>query len=73
MKPQEVTKLQDYLRKTLGNKALTLKTMPKKQDFAEVYIGEDFIGTITRDEDDEDLSYSFTMSILDYDLNGGQP
>ena len=41
------------------------------REVAEVYIGEEYIGTLTRDEDDDDLSYSFTMSILEYDLNGG--
>ena len=41
---------------------------PQKSDSAEVYIGDEFIGVIFRDDEDGDLSYNFTMAILDIDL-----
>jgi hypothetical protein len=43
---------------------------PRKEDSAEVFVGEEFIGVIFRDEEDQELSYNFSMAILDYDLTG---
>ena len=42
---------------------------PQKDDSAEVYIGDEFIGVVFRDDEDGDLSYNFTMAILDIDLD----
>jgi hypothetical protein len=33
-------------------------------------IGEEFIGTLSLDDEDGDRSYAVTMSILDIDLEG---
>ena len=44
------------------------KQRPQKKDSAEVYIGDEFIGVVFRDDEDGDLSYNFTMAILDIDL-----
>ena len=33
-----------------------------------MFIGEEFVGVIYRDDEDDELSYNFTMAILDYDL-----
>ncbi len=41
----------------------------KKTDSAEVYIGDEFVGIVFLDDEDGDRSYSFTMSILDTDLD----
>ena len=40
----------------------------KKNDSAEVYLGEEFIGIIHVDDEDGDRSFNFTMAILDVDL-----
>jgi hypothetical protein len=34
----------------------------------EVYLGDEFIGTLFRDEDEGEVSYAFSMAILDFDL-----
>ena len=34
----------------------------------EVYLGEEFIGVIYKDEEEGDISYDFNMSILEIDL-----
>jgi hypothetical protein len=47
---------------------MSVKKRPQKDDSAEVYIGEEFIGVIFRDEEDGELSYNFSMAILDFDL-----
>lgn len=69
VKPEELKKLETYFRKTFGNAALTVKARPRKDDSAEVFLGEDFIGLVYRDDEDGDLSYNFSMAILDVDLD----
>lgn len=68
MSPQEVLQLESYLRKTFQLQTIEVRQRPKKDDSAEVYIGDEFIGIIFKDDEDEDLSYQFQMAILDYDL-----
>lgn len=68
MTPEELIKLTNYLRKTFQNTQILVKKRPQKTDSAEVYIGDEFIGVIFRDDEDGDLSYNFQMAILDFDL-----
>lgn len=68
MKSEEVAKLQSYFRRTFGNSSISVQARPKKDDSAEVYLGEDFIGVLFKDEDEGELSYNFSMAILDFDL-----
>jgi hypothetical protein len=68
MKPEELKKLDAYFKRTFGNDALNVKARPKKDDSAEVFVGEEFIGLLYRDDEDGDLSYNFSMAILDMDL-----
>ena len=67
MKPEELKKLDAYFKRTL-NPNIAVKARPRKNDSAEVYIGEEFLGVIYRDDEDGDLSYNFSMAILDVDL-----
>jgi Protein of unknown function (DUF3126) len=64
----ELQKVEGYLRQTFSNAAIKVLARPKKTDSAEVYIGDEFIGIVFLDDEDGDKSYSFTMSILDTDL-----
>jgi Protein of unknown function (DUF3126) len=64
----ELQKVETYLRQTFSNAAIKVQARPKKNDSAEVYIGDEFIGIVFLDDEDGDRSYSFTMSILDTDL-----
>ncbi|UDF02969.1 DUF3126 family protein [Asticcacaulis sp. AND118] len=66
MTPAEITKVQAYLIQTFGTKGLEVKAR-KQKDSAEVYIGEDFVGVVYVDEDEEG-SYMFEMAILKEDL-----
>ncbi len=68
MKPEEIAKLTKFLRAKFENPAIAVKKRPQKNDSGEVYIGEEFIGVIFRDEEDGELSYNFSMAILDFDL-----
>jgi Protein of unknown function (DUF3126) len=66
--PQEMVRVQNYMRKLFGAKTLSVRARPKIKDSAEVYVGEDFIGTLTLDNEDGEVCYQFQMAILDVDL-----
>ncbi len=68
MDKQELAKLQAYLRRVFENPKIRVEARPRKKDSAEVFIGDEFIAVIFRDEEDGELSYNFQMAILDYDL-----
>jgi hypothetical protein len=65
---QEIRKLETYLRQLFGNARLRVVPRPRKEDSAEVYIGDEFIGVLFVDDEDEDRSYNFQMAILGTDL-----
>ncbi|MFN4142531.1 DUF3126 family protein [Aestuariivirga sp.] len=68
MKPEEITKLTNFLRAKFELPSISVRKRPQKSDSAEVYIGEEFVGVIFRDEEDGELSYNFSMAILEFDL-----
>ena len=70
MKPEELARLQAYLRKTFGTADLQVRARPKKTDSAEVYIGDEFVAVLFKEEEDGETSYQFQMAILDLDLEG---
>jgi len=67
----EILKLERYLKNIFRLPDLQVRQRPQKEDSAEVYIGEEFIGVIFRDEEEGEIAYQFQMAILDYDLKGG--
>ena len=67
MKPEEIRKLEAYLKRTF-NPQMVVKARPRKDDSAEVYLDDEFLGVVFRDDEDGDLSYNFSMAILDIDL-----
>ncbi len=68
MKPDEIRKIEAYLRAKFELPSLQVRARPRKDDSAEVYIGDEFIGVIFRDDEDDDLSWNFQMAILEIDL-----
>jgi hypothetical protein len=65
---QEIRKLDAYLKRVFGNPKIRVVPRPKKDDSAEVYIGEEFIGVLFVDDEDDDRSFQFQMAILEDDL-----
>ena len=59
----EVRKLDAYLKRLFGNPRL--RVVPKKNTSADVFVGEEQVGALVLDEDDEDddRSYNFEMKI----------
>ena len=68
MNRQELTKLEAFFRRRFNLPSMSVRQRPQKDDSAEVYIGDEFVGVVFRDDEDGDLSYNFTMAILDIDL-----
>ncbi len=68
MNVQEVRKLDAYLKRVFGNPRIRVVPRPKKDNSAEVYIGEEFIGVLFVDDEDDDRSFQFQMAILEEDL-----
>jgi hypothetical protein len=68
MTRDELNLLEKHLRKTFQTETIEIKQRPKKQDSAEVYVGEEFVGVIYKDDEDDEVSYQFQMAILETDL-----
>ena len=66
LKPEEIRKLTAYFKRVFQNPTIDVKARPRKEDSAEVYVGDEFIGLVYKDEEDGD--YNFSMAILDIDL-----
>jgi hypothetical protein len=63
----ERTRLQAALRQLLHAADLDVRARPRKTDSAEVYVHDEFVGTVSVDEDEGQV---LTMSVLDIDLEG---
>lgn len=68
MDVQEIRKIEAYLKRLFGNARIRVVPRPKKEDSAEVYVGEEFIGVLFVDDEDQERSYNFQMAILGADL-----
>ena len=68
MTDEEQARVQKYLRDKFGNTDITLRERPQADGSVEVYLGEEFIGIIYKDDEDGDVSFDFNMSILEFDL-----
>ncbi len=66
MKPDEIRKLDAFFKRTFKNPDMRVKARPRKTDSAEVYVGDEFLGIVFKDEEDGD--YNFSMAILEIDL-----
>ena len=68
MDKTELAKIERFLRRTFANHSIRVVARPRKDDSAEVYVGEEFIGVLFLDDEDGDKSYNFNMAILQDDL-----
>jgi hypothetical protein len=60
---QEVKKLDAYLKRLFGNQRI--RVVPKRADTADVFVGQEHVGALALDddEDDDERSYNFEMKI----------
>ncbi|MEX2451300.1 MAG: DUF3126 family protein [Rhodospirillales bacterium] len=68
MSPNEISRVQDYLRRTFSNNRIVVDPPSKPNAPIEVRIADEFIGVLHRDEDEGEVSYSLLISILEEDL-----
>ena len=67
MNTADMKRVETHLKRTFNTGGIIVKPRGKPADSAEVYVGEEFIGLIYKDEEEGD--YNFQMAILDIDLN----
>ena len=68
MTPNEIARVQDYLRRCFSNNSIAIDLPAKPTSPIEVRVGEEFIGVLHRDEDEGEVSYALLISILEEDL-----
>jgi len=68
MTPTDITRVETYLRRALGTARIGIAPPLRKGASVEVTIDNEFLGTLHRDEEDGEISYSLTISILEEDL-----
>ena len=69
MTPIEIKKVEKYLCNMFGNKEIAIKAPAKTNEPVEIYISDEFIGTVYRDEDEGEIAYSLQIMILEEDLS----
>jgi hypothetical protein len=68
MTPAEIKSLETYLKKMFELDAIEVRKRQKKQDSVEVFVKEEFVGIIYKDDEDNEVTYQFQMAILSDDL-----
>lgn len=61
MDKEEIVKLREHLRRSLGNTSVNVTLASKTKESADVTLGERKIGAIVADEEDGDRSFFFEM------------
>ena len=69
--PVEAKSVEGYLRKLFNNRSIEVRGRQKAADAAEVYVGEEFVGVLSKDTEDGEICYQVSMTILDIDLEQG--
>ncbi len=67
MNDKDIKRIEAHLKTTFANQTISLRPRPKQKDSCEAYVGEEFVGVVYQDED-EDGSFLFEMAILAEDL-----
>jgi Protein of unknown function (DUF3126) len=68
MQPADIARVEAYLRKTVGSDRIRIVTPTSHGGSIEVWAGSEFLGTLHRDDEDGEVSYSVQITILDEDL-----
>lgn len=68
MTPLDIARVQAYLRKLFANNLIRIVAPARKGQSVEFAIGDEVLGTVYKDVEDGETSYSITLTILDEDL-----
>ena len=67
MQPADIARVESYLRKTVGSDRIRIVTPTSHGGSIELWAGSEFLGTVHRDDEDGEVSYSVQITILDED------
>jgi hypothetical protein len=68
MQRSDITRVEAYLRKTLGSDIIRIEAPKSGNGPVELHAGREFLGTVHRDDEDGEVSYSLHLTILEEDL-----
>lgn len=64
----DIPRVQRYLRQLFRTEELRVVPHARKKDMAEVFIGDEYIAPLYREEEDGEVSFQLQIAILDVDL-----
>src|SRR4051812_44406159 len=73
MTPNEVARVQDYLRRTFNNERIMIVRPKKEGQPVEVRLGEEFIGVLHRDEEEGEASSASHITFREKDRPPATP
>jgi hypothetical protein len=59
----EISKLDSYLKRLFGSPRIRVVPRPQRDDYAEVFLGDELFGRIVVDDEDDERSYNFEKAI----------
>ncbi|HET6607743.1 MAG TPA: DUF3126 family protein [Rhodopila sp.] len=68
MNPSEIERLQTYLRKLFKSDLIKVVPPMRKGLSVELSVNEEIVGTVHKDTDDGETSYSIMISVLEEDM-----
>ncbi len=68
MSPEEIAKLQAYLRKLFSNQEIGLIAPKRKGESVELRVADEFIGTVHRDDEEGEVSFAVQFVVLAEDI-----
>ena len=68
MTKTDIDRVQAYLRRILGSDRVNVVAPPRAGLSVEIAVNDEVIGTVHRDTDDGEVSYSVHLTILEEDL-----
>jgi len=68
MQASDIARVEAYLRQTLGTDRISIEAPKNRGGSVEVRAGREFLGTLHRDDEDGEVSFSLHISILEEDL-----
>ncbi len=69
MNKEEILRLEAYLKEKM-HPGLRVLARKETNDSVEVYLGAEFLAVVYKDDEDGEVSYQFTMTILKEDIMG---
>jgi hypothetical protein len=73
MTPSEIERLQTYLRRLFASERIKIVPPPRRGLSIELAVNDETIGTVHKDIDDGETSYSIHLTVLEEDLPAPRP